>query len=118
MLGGDLVLNTTIPDTDVCNPSGSGYIMAMAPYTGSRLKKIFFDSSSDKKFDKEDKVQVAGTETDVSGIKVGSLNSVVTFAKNGESVLALANCDGVNMCGTAVNASVARQMLSWHEIAN
>lgn len=118
MLGGDLVLNTTIPDTNVCNPSGSGYIMALSAYSGSRLKKVFFDSSKDKNFDHADKVQVSGTATDVSGIRVGSLNSVVTFAKNGNNVLALANCDGVNMCGTAVNASVARQMLSWHEISN
>ncbi len=118
MLGGDLVLNTTIPDTNVCNPSGSGYIMAVSAYSGSRLKKIFFDSSGDKNFDNSDKVQISGTATDVSGIRVGSLNSVVTFAKNGSNVLALANCDGVNMCGTAVNASVARQMLSWHEISN
>lgn len=118
MLGGDLVLNTTIPDTNVCKPSGSGYIMAVAAYSGSRLKKVFFDSSGDKAFDANDKVQISGTATDVSGIRVGSLNSVVTFAKNGSNVMALANCDGVNMCGTAVNAAVARQMLSWHEINN
>jgi len=118
MLAGDLVLNTTIPDTNVCNPSGSGYIMALNPYTGSRLKKIFFDASGDKKFDNNDQVTVAGTATDVSGIKVGSLNSVVTFAKSGDKVLALANCDSVNMCATAVNASVTGQMVSWHEIAN
>jgi type IV pilus assembly protein PilY1 len=118
MLAGDLVLNTTIPDTNVCNPSGSGYIMALNAYTGGRLKNTFFDASGDNKFDNNDKVMVAGAATDVSGIKVGSLNSVVTFAKNGSNVLALANCDGVNMCATAVNASVARQMVSWHEIAN
>jgi type IV pilus assembly protein PilY1 len=118
MLAGDLMLNTTIPETNICNPSGSGYIMALNPYTGSRLKKTFYDASGDKKFDSSDKVMVSGTPTDVSGIRVGSLNSVVTFAKSGETVLALANCDGVNMCATAVNASVARQMVSWHEIAN
>lgn len=118
VIGGDLVMNTMIPDTNVCNPTGSGYVMAVSPYLGSRLKKTFFDTSDDGEFTAEDKVQVGSEEVEVSGIKVGSMNSVVTFAKKGKKVVALVNCENANVCEEPANVSKNSGLQSWHEISN
>ncbi|MFN6969684.1 MAG: pilus assembly protein [Rheinheimera sp.] len=118
VIGGDLVMNTMIPDTNVCNPSGSGYIMAVSPYIGGRLKKTFFDTSDDKEFDKNDKVTLGTELVEVSGIKVGSMNSVVTFTKKGEKVVALVNCENANVCEEPANVNQNSGLQSWHEISN
>ncbi len=49
---------TLIPgnDSNPCNPSGSGWIMAVDPFTGGRPKDIFFDLDGDGEFDSADKV--------------------------------------------------------------
>ncbi len=118
VIGGDLVMNTMIPDTNVCNPSGSGYVMAVSPYVGGRLKKPFFDISNDDSFTPDDKVQVGAEMVEVSGIKVGSLNSVVTFTKKGDKVVALVNCENANVCEEPANVNKNSGLQSWHEISN
>ncbi|MBU2279247.1 MAG: pilus assembly protein PilY [Gammaproteobacteria bacterium] len=118
VIGGDLVMNTMIPDTNVCNPSGSGYVMAVSPYVGGRLKKTFFDTSDDEKFTADDKVKVGTEMVEVSGIKVGSLNSVVTFTKKGDKVVALVNCENANVCEEPANVNQNTGLQSWHEISN
>jgi len=118
VIGGDLVMNTMIPDTNVCNPSGSGYIMAVSPYVGGRLKKTFFDISDDNEFDVKDKVKVGSELVDVSGIKVGSMNSVVTFTKKADKVVALVNCENANVCEEPANVNRNSGLQSWHESGN
>ncbi|MCD8456066.1 pilus assembly protein [Xylella taiwanensis] len=42
--GGVLIGTTRIPDnSNVCKPSGKGFVMAINPFTGGRLRQWFFD---------------------------------------------------------------------------
>jgi type IV pilus assembly protein PilY1 len=118
VIGGDLVMNTMIPDTNVCSPEGSGYVMAVSPYVGGRLKKTFFDTSDDEEFTTDDQVKVGTEMVEVSGIKVGSMNSVVTFTKKGDKVVALVNCENANVCEEPANVNKNSGLQSWHEISN
>lgn len=118
MVGPELVMNTTIPDTNVCNPSGSGYLMVVSPYTGGRLKKTFFDIDNNSEFDEDDKVSVAGNPTIVSGIKVSSLNSVTRLAKVGELIKSFNNCEGGCIESRAIDPTRNVGMQSWRELTN
>ncbi|MDZ7870271.1 MAG: PilC/PilY family type IV pilus protein [Rheinheimera sp.] len=118
MVGPELVMNTTIPDTNVCNPSGSGYLMAVSPYTGARLKKSFFDLDDDDNFDEDDKVTVSGNPTIVSGIKVSSLNSVTRLAKIGDIIKSFNNCEGGCIESRTIDPTRNTGMQSWHELTN
>ncbi|TXH94675.1 MAG: pilus assembly protein PilY [Rheinheimera sp.] len=118
MVGPELVMNTTIPDTNVCNPSGSGYLMVVSPYTGGRLKKTFFDIDNNNEFDANDKVSVAGNPTVVSGIKVSSLNSVTRLAKVGELIKSFNNCEGGCIESRAIDPTRNVGMQSWRELTN
>ncbi|WP_164852178.1 pilus assembly protein [Rheinheimera riviphila] len=122
VIGGDLVMNTMIPDTNVCNPTGSGYVMAVSPYVGGRIHNIgdvpFFDPDDDNEFTEKDKVTFGPEKVHVSGIKVGSMNSVVTFTKKGDKVMALVNCENANVCEEPANVKKNTGLQSWHEISN
>lgn len=118
MVGPELVMNTTIPDTNVCNPSGAGYLMVVSPYTGGRLKKTFFDIDNNSEFDEDDKVSVAGNPTIVSGIKVSSLNSVTRLAKVGELIKSFNNCEGGCIESRAIDPTRNVGMQSWRELTN
>ncbi len=119
MVGPELVMNTTIPDTNVCNPSGSGYVMAISPYTGARLKKTFFDLDNDSKFTDSDKVSVSGNPTIVSGVKVSSLNSVPQPVSAPDDIIELAiNCEGGCIETTAIDPTRNVGMQSWRELSN
>lgn len=64
-----LIGTTRIPDTtNVCNPSGKGYVMAINPFTGGRLSQSFFDMNGDGVFNNSDLVNGAP----VSGIGLPS----------------------------------------------
>lgn len=118
MVGPELVMNTTIPDTNVCNPSGSGYLMVVSPYTGSRLKKTFFDLDNNNQFNEQDKVMVSATSTVVSGIKVSSLNSVTRLAKVGDIIKSFNNCEGGCIESRAIDPTRNVGMQSWRELTN
>ncbi len=128
MVGPELVMNTTIPDTNVCNPSGSGFLMAVSPFTGARLKNSFFDLNKDDKFNESDKV-VASTTTVipgssigdavvVSGIKVSSLNSVTRLAKIGDIIKSFNNCEGGCIESRTIDPTRNVGMQSWRELTN
>ena len=46
---GEVLIGTSrIPDSsDVCAPGGSGFVMAISPFTGGRLPSSFFDMNGD-----------------------------------------------------------------------
>src|SRR3546814_14831837 len=71
---GTLLLGTTrVPESsDPCNPSGSGWIMAIDPFTGRGPGSVFFDLNDDTKFDTSDKITVDGVDRKsvVSGKRV------------------------------------------------
>ena len=125
MVGHELVMNTTIPDTNVCNPSGSGYVMAVEPYTGSGLKYNYFDINNDGVFDDKDQLTSGSSKISADGVKVQSLNSVVTFVKKAKTatpdnpagnIKAVTNCGAAELCATNVQPKLNLGMQSWREI--
>ena len=118
LVGGELLMNTVIPDTNVCNPSGSGYIMAVSPFNGARLKKPFFDLNNDKLFNDSDLITTTEGPVVASGVSTTTLNSVPTLAKDGEHIKMFNNCEGACIEGTTINPSMNNGMQSWREITN
>lgn len=118
MVGAELIVNTMIPDTNVCNPSGSGYVMAISPFTGGRLKKLFFDINNDNNFTSSDMVTVSGQASVVSGIKVNSLNSVSTLAKVGTVIKSFNNRESAGVEGRTIDPTRNSGMQSWRVINN
>jgi type IV pilus assembly protein PilY1 len=125
MVGHELVMNTVIPDTNVCNPSGSGYVMAVEPYSGSGLKYNYFDINNDGAFDDKDSVSINTKKVTSDGIKVSSLNSVVTYVRTPNSatadkptgtIKAVTNCGAAELCATNVQPKINLGMQSWREI--
>ncbi len=54
--GTSLIGTTRIPDsTDVCSPAGTGFVMAIEPFSGARLKETFFDMNRDGVFNDADR---------------------------------------------------------------
>lgn len=47
MVGNELVMNTLMPDSNACNPGGTGFLMAISPFNGTRLIPPFFDLDGD-----------------------------------------------------------------------
>ena len=120
VLGSELVMNTMTPDTNVCNPEGSGQIMVVSAYVGGRLKgKNFFDINNDGKITNEDVVELPNGElVPPSSITVGGTNSEPTFTEDGEEIVALVNCGNANVCKEVVNVERNQGLQSWHEISN
>ncbi|WP_245734782.1 pilus assembly protein [Rhodanobacter glycinis] len=69
---GNLLLGTTrIPEvTDVCNPSGRGWVMAINPFTGGNPPSNFFDVNGDGSINSSDMITLPGSGPGGSGGKV------------------------------------------------
>ncbi|WP_237711844.1 PilC/PilY family type IV pilus protein [Rhodanobacter sp. 115] len=69
---GNLLLGTTrIPEvTDVCNPSGRGWVMAINPFTGGNPPSNFFDVNGDGSINSSDTITLPGSGPGGSGGKV------------------------------------------------
>ncbi len=70
-LNGNVLFNTSrIPDvTDVCNPGGSGWLMYLDAFTGTRLKYNFVDVGEDGSIGDEDNTTTVDEGSVVSGGK-------------------------------------------------
>lgn len=80
--GRTLVGTTRIPDArNPCNPSGSGYFMAIDPFTGGRLDDSFFDMDGDGT------VGNSGDLIDADGHPVPSSGFLVGQGPNGPGFL-------------------------------
>ncbi|MES1263426.1 MAG: PilC/PilY family type IV pilus protein, partial [Peristeroidobacter soli] len=110
--GGALIGTSRIPDsTDVCAPGGSGYIMAINPFTGGRLEQTFFDTNRDGVFNDADK----SNGTPVTGIGMSSMPNAPIFIENVALVsLTDGRTESVRTQGSSVDAS----RMSWREIMN
>lgn len=70
---GMLIGTTRIPNsTDACSPGGTGFVMAVDPFTGSRPASTFFDVNGDGKFDEKDMVKVGDEWVPATGLGFGS----------------------------------------------
>lgn len=110
--GGLVVGATRIPQvTDICNPSGSGWIMALNPFTGTAPTSNFFDINGDGYVNANDLVdgQVA------AGVGFNSLPNAPIFVggvmetsfDNGATSSILTNPQGV-----------ATTRVNWSELVN
>lgn len=108
--GLSLIGTTRIPDnTDVCNPSGRGWVMAINPFTGGRLNSSFFDVNGDGRFDNND--QVNGQPASGIGLPSGPNNPI--FIGN----VMLTNMDNAESNVIKTNSSVlAPSRVSWREV--
>ena len=114
--GGALIGTTRIPNaSDVCRPSGRGYIMAINPFTGARLNQTFFDVSGDSLFNDADKLNVSGVLKIVSGIGFDSSPNSPIFVEN---VMQVSLDDGSTRTIRTQGSSVDARRMNWREIRN
>ena len=114
--GGALIGTTRIPDSsNICQPSGKGFVMAINPFTGARLDLTFFDLNGDGLFNDTDKLSVAGVLTIVSGIGFDSSPNSPIFVEN---VMQVSLDDGTTRTIRTQGSSVDSRRLTWREIRN
>ena len=114
--GAALLATTRIPEvTDVCHPSGTGFIMAINPFTGARLDNSFFDVSRDNRFTDDDLVPSSGEDTPASGVGFG--DSLHDPTITGDTLHANMDSSELNRIRIRVPATGAGRM-SWREIVN
>ena len=109
-----LVGTTRIPDsTDVCNPSGRGFIMAIDPFTGGRLANNFFDVTGDGQVNTGDGLVVNGVLVPVSGVGFNSSPNNPIFV--GSSMLVTFDDGSTDTLGTS-QGNLGVRRASWREI--
>jgi type IV pilus assembly protein PilY1 len=114
--GGALIGTSRIPDSsDVCRPTGKGFIMAINPFTGARLTQTFFDLNGDGVFNDSDTVSLSGVPTIVSGIGIDSSPNAPIFVEN---VMQVSLDDGTTRTVRTQGSSVDSRRLTWREIRN
>ena len=109
---GVLLGTSLIPDTpDACKPTGRGVIMAINPYTGSRLDTTFFDANRDGVFD--------GGDTAGGTIASGLIDdtAMTQSISVGSNILWQDMQGGISSLRTQGGAAQAGR-LSWREITN
>ena len=114
LLTGIALVGTTRTPTgrDACSPSGTGWLMAIDPFTGARLPKNFFDISRDKLFNAADNT---GTNEINSGIQFGSPPTGPTSIP---PVICTPKDDGTVECIRVSGGSAEAKRASWREITN
>ena len=125
LLGGTVLFVTLIPSGDECNPDGSGWIMQVDAFDGSRPDESPFDLNGDGIFDDSDQV----SHTDSSGNTVntpGSGRRVEGGAPTGAPAILNDSARGSNINytdttddtdsarGNAFGRTIGRQ--SWRQI--
>nr|MDA3878601.1 PilC/PilY family type IV pilus protein [Halothiobacillus sp.] len=114
---GSLLIGTSrIPvATDVCNPSGRGWIMALDPFTGTNPSDLFFDVNGDGKFDSSDKITYNGKEYPAGGLGFSSIPNNPIFV--GNTMLVSFDNGKTSSLNTAGSVGGLNRV-SWREIVN
>lgn len=114
---GNLLLGTTrIPQaSDLCNPSGSGFIMAVDPFTGTNPPSSFFDINGNGQINSGDNVTVNGTTYAASGVGFNSLPNNPIFV--GGSMLVSFDNGSTGSINTS-SSTGSLQRVSWRELIN
>ncbi|GGW52933.1 hypothetical protein GCM10008111_06300 [Alishewanella tabrizica] len=118
MVGSNLIMNTIIPDSDLCNPQGDGWVMAVDPFSGSRLKYHLFDLSGDGEFNNSDGIN-SGTSANpvidvASGLRFEGMPGEPVFV--GEQMFV--GDSRVAIDSRVVNLQLRRGRISWREEMN
>lgn len=110
--GAALIGTTRIPNSsDACNPGGSGFIMAIDPFTGGRLKSTFFDANRDGQFNDGD---LSGDDI-ASGIGFGTGANQPNFIEN---EMYVSMDDGKTEHLKVQGGSSEAGRMSWRELVN
>ena len=112
---GNLLLGTTrIPQAaDVCNPSGSGWVMAINPFTGTNPSDNFFDVNGDGMVNASDTVTVDGKSYPAAGIGFSSLPNNPIFV-GGSMLVSFDNGSNSSISTSGSTGSIQR--VSWREL--
>lgn len=122
--GNTLIGTTQVPKSnDICNPSGTGWVMAISPFTGTNPQNPFFGINGDGLIDKSDLVKVGDKTYAAAGVGFNSLPNAPIFigaGKLGDSsgvghyYISLSNGSMGSGSGGAQGGNFQR--VSWHEI--
>jgi len=118
---GSLLIGTSrIPQaTDVCNPTGRGWILALDPFTGTNPPAVFFDINGDGKFDASDMIAATVDGKTVylpaGGVGFSSLPNNPIFVGN-TMLVSFDNGKTSNLNTAGSVGGLSR--VSWREIVN
>ena len=112
---GSLLVGTTrLPKAlDVCNPSGSGWVMAVDPFTGGNPDPDFFDLNGDGVIDSADRVKIGETEYAAAGVGFSSLPNNPIFV-GGQMLTSFDNGTTSSIHTSGAGSSFKR--VSWREL--
>lgn len=114
--GAALIGTTRIPEAaDACQPTGTGYIMAIDPFTGARLPESFFDVTRDGAFNDSDLATENDRAVPASGI---GFDGGVTNPSFVEGAMQVSLDSGVVETIRIQGAPGAAGRMSWREIVN
>jgi type IV pilus assembly protein PilY1 len=114
---GSLLVGTTrIPQaTDVCNPSGRGWIMAINPFTGNAPSSSFFDLNGNGSINDSDALTSGGKTYVNSGIGFSSLPNNPIFVGG---VMLVSFDNGANGAVNTAGSDGISVRVSWREMGN
>ncbi|OIQ77365.1 neisseria PilC protein [mine drainage metagenome] len=115
---GGVVLGTSrIPDTsDVCNPTGRGWIMALDPFTGTNVTKPFFDVNGDGVVNGSDVITGSdGTTYPAGGIGFDSAPNNPIFVSN---TMLTSTDSGKSSAIQTSGGGASSGRVSWRELVN
>lgn len=115
--GQTLIGTTRIPEyTDACSPGGSGYVMAISPFTGARLVNTFFDMNGDGMSNDSDKYCISASNcVPISAVGFDSSPNNPIFIEN---VMQVGLDDGSTETMQTFGSSVEASRMSWRELFN
>jgi type IV pilus assembly protein PilY1 len=113
--GNQLLATTRIPQvTDLCNPSGRGWIMAVDPFTGTNPASSFFDLNGDGQINQPaDWIMVGGKAVATSGIGFSSLPNNPIFM-GGSMLVSFDNGNATSIMTSGTSNTLQR--VSWREL--
>jgi type IV pilus assembly protein PilY1 len=113
--GNQLLATTRIPQaTDLCNPSGRGWIMAVDPFTGTNPKSSFFDLNGDGQINQPaDYIMVNGVAVATSGMGFNSLPNNPIFM-GGSMLVSFDNGSATSIKTSGTSGTLQR--VSWREL--
>ena len=117
-LQGNLLIGTTrIPEvTDICNPSGRGWIMAVDPFTGTNPASNFFDDNGDGLVNGSDMITLSdGTKVAAAGVGFSSLPNAPIFVGG---IMEVSFDNGTTASLKTSGSGGTMQRVSWREMVN